>query len=144
MDVHYEANRLEMGVGLRGGGSASSNNGPSMGYFMVDVGGRYYFSDADISPYAGGGLQWMYLSLTVPGENFSGNNGGLGAFADGGVEIMRTHHAHLALGARVDFPFFSLQNSNGSGYTGFAMSGPISTTTNTYYAPVSLEMRLTF
>jgi hypothetical protein len=145
MDWHYEARRLEMGVGLRGGGgSAGGTNSPSLGYFMVDVGGRYYFNDSDFSPYAGGGLEWMYLNLSVPNENFSGDNGGLGAFADAGVEILRTHHAHLAFGARVDFPFFSLQNSNSS--TVYAANGPVTTTvTNTtYYAPISLEMRLTF
>ncbi len=149
MDWHYEARRLEMGFDLRGGGGSAGNNAPSLGYFMADVGGRYFFSDADFSPYVGGGLEWMYLNLSVPSENFSGNNGGLGAFADAGVEILRTHHAHLAFGARLDLPFFSLDNSNGSGNTGGyygATSGPVASTftRSTYYAPISLEMRLTF
>ncbi len=149
MDWHYETDHLEMGVGLRGGGGSGGGNEPTLGYFMVDLGGRYYFSDADFSPYVGGGLEWMYLNLQVPGENFSGNNGGLGAFANAGVEILRTHHAHLALGARLDLPFFSIQNSNATG-TGGQYAGATSnlvattTTSSTYYTPVSLEMRLTF
>jgi hypothetical protein len=151
MDWHYEANRLEMGVGVRGGGGSGGNNEPTLGYFMVDLGGRYFFSDADFSPYVGGGLEWMYLNLQVPNENFSGNNGGLGAFADAGVEILRTHHTHLAIGARLDLPFFSIQNSNtGSGNgTGAQFYNVTSntagtTTSSTYFMPVSLEMRLTF
>lgn len=147
MDWHYEARRLEMGVGLRGGGGSGGGNEPSMGYFMIDVGGRYYFSDADFSPYVGGGLEWMYLNLSVPNENFSGSNGGLGGFADAGVEVLRTHHAHLAIGMRLDMPFFSIQNGNGNPSTGtYAANGPVTTTftSSTYYAPVSLEMRLTF
>jgi hypothetical protein len=149
MDWHYEANRFEMGVGLRGGGGSAGNNSPTLGYFMVDVGGRYFFSDADISPYVGGGLEWMYLNLQVPNEGFQGNNGGLGAFADAGIEILRTHHAHLAIGARLDLPFFSIDNSSGgsvpsSGYS--STNAPLTTTAmnSTYFAPVSLEMRLTF
>ena len=150
LDWHYEARRLELGVGLRGGGSSGSNNSPSLGYFMIDVGGRYFFSDADIAPYVGGGLEWMYLNLSVPNESFSGNNGGLGVFADGGIEILRTHHTHLAFGARLDLPFFSIQNNNSSGdSTGYSgINGAVATnapvTTSSYFAPLSLEMRLTF
>ncbi len=147
MDWHYEANRIEMGMGLRGGGGSGGGNEPTLGYFMVDVGGRYYFSEADFSPYVGGGLEWMYLNLQVPSESFQGNNGGLGAFADAGVEVLRTHHAHLSLGARLDLPFFSIQNSGGGSTTGASFSGgPVTTTTtrSTYFAPLSLEIRLTF
>ncbi len=149
MDWHYEANRFEMGVGLRGGGGSGAATSPTLGYFMVDLGGRYFFSDADFSPYVGGGLEWMYLNLQVPSESFQGNNGGLGAFADAGVEILRTHHAHLAIGARLDLPFFSIQNTNTTGTGGQfygATSNPTvaSVTSSTYFAPVSLEMRLTF
>jgi hypothetical protein len=145
MDWHYEANRFELGAGLRaGGGSGGGNNDPSMGYFMVDLGGRYYFTETDFSPYVGGGLEWMYLNLSAPGEDFNGNNGGLGAFANAGVEVLRTHHAHLAIGARLDLPFFSIQNQNAnSGASAF--NGPVATpSSSTYWAPLSLEMRLTF
>jgi hypothetical protein len=146
-DVHYEANRVELGAGLRGGGNSSSTD-PSMAFFQASIGGRYYLADTDFAPYVGGGLQWMFLNLNVPSENFSGNNGGLGAYADAGVEILRTHHTHLAFGARLDLPFFEIDNSNSEyngptyGYSG--SSAPVTTTTKTYYAPLSLEVRLTF
>ncbi len=139
LDVHYEARRIELGAGLRGGGSASSSTDPSMGYFQATLGGRYFFVDTDVAPYVGGGLQWMFLSLNVPSESFSANNGGLGGYVDGGVEILRTHHTHLAVGGRLDLPFFALNNSQG-GVSGNGQT----VTSRTYYAPLSLEVRLTF
>jgi hypothetical protein len=142
LDVHYETpdQRLELGGSFRGGGGSASNTSPQEGFAIFSVGGRYYTSDADFSPYVGGGLSWEFLSLTLPGD-FTGNNSGLGAYADAGVEILRTHHAHLALGARIDVPFFAL---NPTGYIANTPSGAAALAGSYYYAPLSLEMRLTF
>ena len=109
---------------------------------MFSIGGRYYTSDTDFSPYIGGGLSWEFLSLQA--ADFNGNNSGLGAYADAGFEVLRTHHTHLALGLRLDLPFFALNGSTNEVYnasTGTYTTPPSSTF---YYAPVSLEMRLTF
>jgi hypothetical protein len=144
LDVHYETpdQRLELGGSFRGGGGSASSSAPQIGFAIFSLGGRYYISDSDFSPYVGAGLSWEFLSLTLP-EDFSGNNSGLGAYADVGVEILRTHHAHLALGARLDVPFFAL-NSNES--EAFPVSGGSAPRLPSpyYYAPLSLELRLTF
>jgi len=147
LDVHYETpnQRFELGGSFRGGAGQASNESPSVGFAIFSVGGRYYTSDTDFSPYVGGGLSWGYLNLTLPGENnISGSNSGLGAYADAGVEILRTHHTHLAVGARLDLPFFALNTGGGENYNA-GTGGYVMASQSTYfYAPLSLEVRLTF
>ncbi|HEY3816765.1 MAG TPA: outer membrane beta-barrel protein [Polyangiaceae bacterium] len=147
LDLHYETpnQRIELGGSFRGGGGSASSQSPSIGFAIFSVGGRYYTSDSDFSPYVGGGLSWGYLNLSLPGQNLSGDNSGLGAYVDAGVEILRTHHTHLAIGARLDVPFFAL-NTNPDAATYNSASGSYATATPTsyFYAPLSLELRLTF
>jgi hypothetical protein len=143
LDVHYETPdlRLELGGSFRGGGGSASNQSPQVGFAIFSVGARYFTGDADVSPYLGAGLSWEFLSLTLPND-FDGNNSGLGAYVDAGVEILRTHHSHLALGARLDAPFFAL---NPNGYlNSLSGQGTTAPPSSYYYAPLSLEMRLTF
>jgi len=152
LDLHYEtgSGKLELGGSIRFGGSSGNDNSPSMAFFVFSMGGRYYTTDTDFSPYVGGGLTWGFWSLNLPGvEGFNGNNSGLGAYIDGGVEILRTHHTHLALGARLDAPFFALNNQEGLAvggtWNGTAVQGsPVTYQSTLYYAPISIEMRLTF
>jgi hypothetical protein len=147
LDLHYETpnQRFELGGSFRGGAGQASNESPSVGFAIFSVGGRYYTSDTDFSPYVGGGLSWGYLNLTLPGQNnLSGSNSGLGAYADAGVEILRTHHTHLSVGARLDVPFFALNTGGGETYNP-STGGYATPTQSTYfYAPLSLEVRLTF
>lgn len=141
--LHYETKSFEIGGDLRGGGSSGSQS-LKTSFVMLSIGARYFTSDSNVSPYAGGGLSWDGLNLHLP-NGFGGDNSGLGAYADAGVEMLRTHHAHLAFGARLDLPFFALSGNDdvaldSSGY------GSRSTPARSsfYYAPLSLEARLTF
>jgi len=149
LDLHYEtgSGRLELGGSFRAGGGAASNTAPSMSFAIFSLGGRYYTSDTDFSPYVGGGLSWGYLNLKVDGQTESGDNSGLGAYVDAGIEVMRTHHTHLAFGARLDLPFYALnmtsyQESVPNNYSYGTTVSPTSPTY--YYAPLSIEARLTF
>jgi len=151
LDLHYEtaSGRLELGGSFRAGGGAASNTAPSMDFAIFSLGGRYYLNDTDFSPYVGGGLSWGYLNLKIDQQSESGDNSGLGAYVDAGFEIMRTHHTHLALGVRLDLPFYALNmNPNYSSYNYDPVTGTTNTTAPTsptyYYAPLSLEARITF
>jgi hypothetical protein len=148
LDVHYEtgSQQFEVGGSMRFGGGSGGANNPAIcnGFFTFSLGGRWYSSDTDVSPYLGGGISWSYLSLSLPGQSgFQGNGNGLGAYVDAGVQILRTHHAHLAFGARLDLPFFSVKDD--SYYYGYSAAGsPPPPPSSIYYAPLSLEIRLTF
>jgi hypothetical protein len=149
LELHYETSAYEIGGGMRFGGGAASSGSPSMGFFGLWIGGRYFTSNTDFSPFVGGGLSWSLLKLRLPDGRFDGDNSGLGAFAEGGVEIMRTHHAHLAFGLRFDLPFFELNNRANSQNIGGYMTPNVTPAGSTgpsvwYYAPLSLEARLTF
>jgi hypothetical protein len=142
LDVHYETpdQQLELGGSFRAGGGSASNDAPQVAFAIFSLGGRYYTRHADFSPYVGGGLSWEFLSLTLP-DGFSGNNSGLGAYVDAGVEVLRTHHTHLSLGARLELPFFALNDSD---YVPTPSGAAPTRPPSSYYAPLSLEMRLTF
>lgn len=153
LDLHYEtgSGRFELGGSFRAGAGAASNTAPSMAFAVFSLGGRYYFNDTDFSPYVGGGLSWGYLNLAINQQTESGGNSGLGTYVDAGFEIMRTHHTHLALGVRLDLPFYALNmNPDYSSYSASAPGyGPAGTTAPAtsptyYYAPLSLEARITF
>ena len=98
---------------MRFGGAAGDDTSDVLsGFFIFSLGGRYYTTNQDVSPYVGGGLTRSFLDLSLPDVGFSGNGAGLGAYVDAGVEMLRTHHAHRAIGARLDAPFFSLNNTS--------------------------------
>jgi hypothetical protein len=144
LDLHYESHQWELGGSFRAGGGGMDNSAPHLGFVSLSLGGRYFTSDADFSPYIGGGLSWGYTNLSVPAMGFQGDNSGLGAYADAGVEVMRSNNMHLAFGLRFDLPFYSL---NQSGYQSYPATGTGSSAPpqgSFYYAPLSLEARLTF
>ncbi len=141
LDVHHETGdgHIEAGGSLRmayGGFDNGVGTGTAM--FMISGGGRYFPTPPSVSTtgaYIGGGLALEALNLQLPAMSFQGTSGGIGAYVDGGVEFFRDHHTHVGLGARLDLPFFTVQNSQ---------FGPPSAPTKFYYAPLSIEARLTF
>jgi hypothetical protein len=149
LDVHYEtgSQQFEVGGSMRFGGGNGGSNSPAIcnGFFIFSLGGRWYTADTDVSPYLGGGLSWSYLNLSLPGQG-NYDSTGLGTYVDAGVQILRTHHAHLAFGARLDLPFFSVRSQGYyySGYSSPGVSQPPPPPSSIYYAPLSLEIRLTF
>lgn len=145
IDLHYGMSQIEIGGSLRFGFGSSSDvhTSPSGQAVAASIGARYFTSNKEISPYLGGGLAYSYFSVSLP-SGFDGNNSGLGVYADAGVEILRTHHAHLALGARIDVPFFALNDRNSGSFSGGGAVQAQNVPSTMYYAPLSVEARLTF
>jgi outer membrane protein W len=145
LELHAETNPFEIVGNFRFGGDSSDGQNVGVAWAALSIGGRYFMTDSDFSPYVGAGFSWTYLSLTDRSggsDQFDGSRSGLGGFAEAGLEILRTRHTHLAFGARLDLPFFSLNNS---GYFPTDASGAAPPhLTSLYYAPVSVELRLTF
>ncbi|WP_394834260.1 hypothetical protein LVJ94_47955 [Pendulispora rubella] len=121
--LHYETADFAIGAGARFAGKTQDSN--KMMYDAMHIGGRYYLTSAEVSPFLGGGIAWTWLT----GNGVESNNG-IGAYAELGLEILRMHSAHLAAIARVDVPAYSLARSGGS--------------STSYYAPASLGMAFTF
>lgn len=121
----YRAGSLAVTSHGRAGGIGSSKD--KIGLASLDVGGRYYLSNGDTAPYAGAGVELLYVDMTrSAGPDPDGS--GLAAFAELGVETLRSHHASLTASIRVDAPFFTLSASN----------------LTVYSAPVSLNAGLSF
>jgi hypothetical protein len=144
LELHYETARFAAFVDARFAGTMAEHSTTDLEYQALGIGGRYYTSDADVAPYLAGGLAFSHAQLRD--TEFSGQNGGFGAFGEIGIEALRTHHAHLTLGVRVDVPFYSLQNTSYA-YSAYIPAGsqPVSPAkTSSYYAPTTLALTLTF
>jgi hypothetical protein len=154
LELHAEWTSLELVTSVRFGGDSSDR---SVGITFVEfsMGGRYFTSEADISPLLGAGFAWSYLAMTDNvHHDFDGNHTGLGAYGELGLEIGRQHHTHLAFAARLDLPFYSMIDDinavapqpqfipTGGPTTGSA--NPPLVIGTLYYAPLSLEIRVTF
>jgi hypothetical protein len=145
LDTHYETGnqRLELSGTFRFAAASGSDATPQANAAVFSLGARYFTSETDVSPYFGGGLSWGYYELKLPSQQLDASASGLGAYVDAGFEVLRTHHAHLAVGVRADLPFFALNNQNSYQYTSSGTYTYVAPSSY-YYPPVSLEMRLTF
>ncbi len=151
LELHAEMSSYEIVTSFRFGGD-DSDDSVGIVFLEFSMGGRYFTSDGDFSPYIGGGFAWSYLDLTDNVHNdFSGSHTGLGAYGEMGLEIGRSRHTHLAFGARLDVPFYSLNNDNESvdnsapsSNVNVTQSSPPLVIGTLYYAPLSLEIRVTF
>jgi hypothetical protein len=95
--------------------SHSSSGDRSLSVFSIDTGGRYYFSRHDASPFVGGGLSMLHLSLSDlrRGAGFEytsveDSHWGPGLYLETGVQLARLHRGRLTARVRADVPMFSL------------------------------------
>jgi hypothetical protein len=91
----------------------SSDGDRDMSLFSIDAGGRVYFSRHDTSPFVGGGLSVLYLSLEDlrEGDRYvyvNDSHWGPGLYAEAGVQLFRLHKGRLTAKVRADFPLYSL------------------------------------
>lgn len=130
------ASRMQYGLGL--GGFAAMGGDEAMGYGVdlfllhsgarfsagmrgrlyggdafeaaLTVSGRLYFTEANISPYIDAGFGLFALALEG-GDAGGWSNGGLGASAEVGVELMRFSRSRIGIGLHADLPFFALEGN---------------------------------
>jgi outer membrane protein W len=147
-DLHYGMSQIEISGSLRfsspgswSADGASDRSSPTGGIVSLSIGGRYFTSDKEVSPYFGGGVAYSYFRLALP-NGFDGSGSGLGVYLDAGVEILRTHKSRLAIGVRFDLPFFAVNDTNGTPRASLPTGAPVPG--NVYFAPISVEARLTF
>ncbi len=91
----------------------SSDGERDLGLFSVDTGARYFFSRHDQSLFVGGGLSFLYLSLSrsTEGDRYvyvEDSHWGPGLYAEAGVQLFRLHRGRMTAKVRADFPTYSL------------------------------------
>ena len=157
LELHAELTPFAIVTSVRFGGDDSSG---SVGIIFVEfsMGGRFFPSEANLSPFIGGGFAWSYLAMNDNvHHDFDGSHNGLGAYGEIGLEVGRLHHTHLAFGARLDLPFYSMQNNvseianvpaaareRSRRADALPTQSPPLVIGTLYYAPLSLEIRVTF
>jgi hypothetical protein len=145
VSLHLGFRMGQAGVALdgRAGGIGSGDN--KLVLTDVGVGGRYYITNADMTPFVAGGVALSYFGADR-GNNPALSGSGLGAYAEIGFEGFRTSRTGFIASVRADFPFFSLNSSNDGlyyyNYTGTAVTPP--PTVSTYVVPVTLDVGIVF
>jgi hypothetical protein len=91
----------------------STSGDRDMSQFSIDTGARFYFSHHDVSPFVGGGLSYLYLSLSDLRDRdryvyLDDSHWGPGLYVEGGLQIFRLHRGRLTAKVRADFPLYSL------------------------------------
>jgi hypothetical protein len=150
LELHAELSTFEIVTDVRFGGDDSSGS-VGIAFIEFSMGGRYFTSEANLSPFIGGGFAWSYLEMNDNvHRDFDGNHTGLGAYAEMGLEVGRVRNTHLAFGARLDLPFYSMQNNVSEIASRSVQMGTLASQQpplvigTLYYAPLSLEVRVTF
>lgn len=116
--LYHETARWAVGgdlrVGSRSQGShsyyESEEDDRREGTFAsLSVGARYFTSLDDITPFFGGGLSWSGISTEMDG--FDGDDSGVSAYVETGVEVLRTHKTHLNIGLRANIPTYTIEST---------------------------------
>jgi hypothetical protein len=117
-----------------------------LGLFSISVGARRYLSKRDVSPFVGGGLG--LLNLTIAGgdwdspESFYGERFGVAPYVEAGVEMLRLHRGRVALQVRADFPTGSVVSE--SYYWDPARRDHVVETQSRYVVPVTVGLAVAF
>ncbi|MGA2447717.1 MAG: hypothetical protein ABTD50_03475 [Polyangiaceae bacterium] len=122
----------------RAGGIGSGDN--ALGYADVGVGGRYYLSNEDASPFVAGGLALSYFQANRGGGEMTLSGSGIGAYAEIGMEFFRTTRNGFVALLRADFPSFSLKG-NEDQYNGVSFT---TASDEKYVVPLSLDIGIAF
>lgn len=91
----------------------SSRGDRSLTMFSIDTGARYFFSRRATSPFVGGGLSVLYLSLSDLRDSsryayVEDSHWGPGLYAEAGVQLFRLHRGRMTAKLRAEFPLYSL------------------------------------
>ena len=94
---------------------SDTNEEREAGFAAFSVGGLYFFTKQSVSPYVGGGITasrawWDKPHAFWEETGESEFNRGIGIYAVGGLQMLRTTQNRLKLEVRVDRPLFSLPN----------------------------------
>lgn len=97
----------------------------SLNFRSVLIGGRYFFSNQNVSPYVGGGIAAIFAKHTITvrtrlngldalfsQDEHSETGFGIGVYGVLGIEFRRGSQYRLKLELRIDSPFFKLPSQD--------------------------------
>ncbi len=136
MTAFYEAAHFAtgatMGFGIGGSGGTDTT------YIVVGIDGRWLPLDGNISPFVGGGFDWMTIEVAgdASGDDVDLQGSGLGAHAEAGVEFLRLHGSRLMASVRADFPLYDFETTRWD-----ADTWTYEEVGTGYYVPLSFGLR---
>jgi hypothetical protein len=133
----YETLDFAAVADLRVGGTTSDSAKQDASALSIGAGGRYFFTRSDLSPFAGGGLS--FTAVTYKGD-WEGDANGIGAYAELGVEALRTHKGRLSFDLRVEVPFYTV---NLSRYT-YSETGSSTDKRTVYAMPITFALAYSY
>jgi len=119
LGLQYATPRFTLPFDLRFGLDDPEAGEPEVDLFTISVGGRYYTSKRDVSPFFGAGLGMVWLhagedgypySETPDGGYFYADHLGVAPYVEAGVEALRLHRGRIALFVRADLPLSWLES----------------------------------
>jgi hypothetical protein len=152
----YASPRFALPAELRFAWDDSHSGEKGLDLFSLSVGGRYFLSRRDTSPFFGGGLGVLRLDAddgysgsdaTPP---FYGERSGVAPYLEAGVEMLRLHRGRVALLVRADFPMGPVKSdeiaawSYQDPYTGRAYEEPGRPAASRYVVPLSIGVSVAF
>ena len=109
----YDTPRFAIPAAVRWAASSNSSGDRELHMFAVDSGARYFLSGHETSPFVGGGLSVLYLSLHERPDpahyaSVDDSHWGPGLYAEAGVQLFRLHRGRMTATVRAEFPLYSL------------------------------------
>jgi len=119
--------------------------------FSLSVGGRYYLSKKDVSPFVGGGLGILNLDATdgdyagsATSSYFYGERSGVAPYVEAGVEMLRLHRGRVALAVRADFPTGALRSEAIESWSYYDETYTAYPAQSRYVVPVTIGVSVAF
>lgn len=158
LGLQYASPRFTLPAEMRFAWGDYSYEKPGLDLFSLSVGGRYFLSKRDVSPFVGGGLGILrlharegdYPSPDRPGSvYFEAERFAVAPYVEVGVEVLRLHRGRVALQVRADFPTGALESQPFEAYTyddrtGRPGASHVYPAQSRYVVPVSIGVSVTF
>ena len=144
----YDSPTFAIPAELRFAHSSSGDRQTSV--FSIDTGARYFFSRRDTSPFVGGGLSMLYLSLSDLRDRdryviVEDSHWGPGLYAEAGVQMFRLHRGRMTARVRADFPLYSLHPEGTDYQTIGRTTRPVHIEEGSrYLVPITFGLTLSF
>jgi hypothetical protein len=152
----YASPRFALPAELRFAWDDAHSGEKSFDLLSLSLGGRYFLSKRDTSPFLGGGLGVLKLDA---GDGYSGSDAappfygersGVAPYVEAGVEMLRLHRGRVALLVRADFPMGSVKSdgipawSYRDEYTGRVYAEPGRPAESRYIVPLAIGVSVAF